>query len=344
LFSLIAALFVILLVVASIAHRIASEGSEEDAPIARPSRVASAPESSGAPKPAPAAQTSEAGRGPQALQISPQPSVVEPSDVSVRSKYAAKKKAKAKTSVAPVIVPSLVPGQLNVNSTPSGASVSVDRQTDPAWITPYTMPGLTPGQHTVVLTKPGYATETRTVEVSSNSKLFLAVALTELNASISAVSQPAGAQLFIDGKDTGRLTPVQLSWDKPGAHTFLFRKQGYLDETATANLAPGETVHLSPTLKPLGNADEVKLGGKLKRLFGGSEVAGMGSMAIKTQPKGAQIAVNNRVLDKNSPVDFYLIPGTYVIDITLSGYAPVERVVTVEKGVKLAVDEVLQHD
>jgi hypothetical protein len=150
--------------------------------------------------------------------------------------------------------------------------------------------------------------------------------------------------LFIDGKDTGRLTPAQLSWDKPGSHTFLFRKQGYLDETATANLEPGQTVHLSPTLKPLGNADEVKLGGKLKRLFASSEIAGMGSVAIKTQPKGAQIAVNNRVLDKNSPVDFYLTPGTYVIDITLSGYVPVERVITVEKGAKLPLEEVLQRD
>jgi serine/threonine-protein kinase len=343
-YSLVGALFIMLLVVATIAHRIASEGSEEDAPIVRPSQVAPAPQSSASIRPAPSAQASDAGPARQALQISPQASVVEPSDVSVRSKYAAKKKVKAKISAAPMIVPALVPGQLNVNSTPSGASISVDRQTDPAWVTPYTMPGLTPGQHTVVLTKPGYAAETRTIEVTSNGKLFLAVSLNELTASISAGSQPAGAELFIDGKDTGRLTPAQLSWDKPGSHTFLFRKQGYLDETATANLEPGQTVHLSPTLKPLGNADEVKLGGKLKRLFASSEIAGMGSVAIKTQPKGAQIAVNNRVLDKNSPVDFYLTPGTYVIDITLSGYVPVERVITVEKGAKLPLEEVLQRD
>ncbi len=67
----------------------------------------------------------------------------------------------------------------------------------------------------------------------------------------------------------------------------------------------------------------------------------MGVVSIKTQPKGAQIMVNNRVLDKTSPFDFYLNPGTYVIDVTMSGYRSVHRVINVEEGEKVAIEETL---
>jgi len=37
-----------------------------------------------------------------------------------------------------------------------------------------------------------------------------------------------------------------------------------------------------------------------------------------------------------------LDPGNYVIDLLLTGYAPVRKVITVDKGGKVVVDEVLQ--
>ncbi len=69
----------------------------------------------------------------------------------------------------------------------------------------------------------------------------------------------------------------------------------------------------------------------------------MGAINIKTQPKGAQVAINNRIMDKLSPVDLFLNPGTYVIDVTLSGYKPIHRVVDVQKGGKIAVEENLER-
>ena len=68
----------------------------------------------------------------------------------------------------------------------------------------------------------------------------------------------------------------------------------------------------------------------------------MGKVSIKTTPKGAQIAVNRRLLDKGSPVDFVLSPGNYIVDITLTGYKPVQKVITIEQGGSLGIDETLQ--
>jgi hypothetical protein len=48
------------------------------------------------------------------------------------------------------------------------------------------------------------------------------------------------------------------------------------------------------------------------------------------------------MVEKNSPVDFLLNPGNYVVDITLTGYKPVQRIVTVDKSGSVSIDETLE--
>jgi hypothetical protein len=336
-YSIAGALAVILLVVGLIAYRIHSENSADEGSAEQ--QPAATEPSGGNAKPA-----WNAAQPPAAAPAQAQPEHVaaapERAAVSVTPKYN-KKKTKAPTAAAPVAIP----GQLTINSTPEGAAVHVDGRTDPSWVTPFNLPGLTPGQHTVMVARAGYTPETRTIDVASGSKSFLVVQLAQLTATASVSSEPAGAQIFIDGKDTGKVTPAQISVDKPGSHTFLVRKQGYLEETSSANLQAGQAFHFAPSLKALGSTDDIKIGGgKLKRLFGGGETSGMGAVSVKTQPKGAQVAVNNRIVDKFSPVDFSLNPGTYVIDITMSGYKRVHRVVEVQKGGKVAIEETLERE
>jgi serine/threonine-protein kinase len=336
LYSVAGALAIMVLVVGMIAYRIhsenaADEGSAEPQAAAAPAEGSTKPAwntaQPPAPTPAPAARAERVVAAP------------EPPVVSVAPKYNRKK-----TKAAPVAV-AVIPGQLTINSTPEGAEVRLDGRSDPSWVTPFNLAGLAPGQHNVTVARAGYASESRSIDVTSGSKSFLVVQLAPLTATVAVSSEPAGAQIFIDGKDTGRITPAQIGVDKPGAHTFLVRKQGYLEETSTATLQAGQIFRFAPALKALGMTDEIKIGGgKFKKLFGGGDTAGMGTVSIKTQPKGAQVAVNNRVVDKFSPVDFYLNPGTYVIDITLSGYKPIHRVVEVQKGSKVAMDENLGQE
>jgi hypothetical protein len=335
-YSIAAALGVILLIVGGIAWRIHSENSVDEGSTEQPAATAA---SNAATKPGwNTAQPPAAAPSPSAVpeQIA---AGREPAVVSVTPKYN-RKKAKA----VPVAAIAAIPGQLTINSTPEGAEVHIDGRSDPGWVTPFNLPGLAPGQHSVTITRAGYSTESRTIDVASGSKSFLVVQLAQVTAMVAASSEPAGAQLFIDGKDTGRVTPAQISVDKPGPHTLLVRKQGYLEETATANLQAGQIFHFAPSLKALGSTDDIKIGGKFKKLFGGGDTAGMGSINVKTQPKGAQVAINNRIMDKFSPLELYLSPGTYVVDVTLSGYKKVHRVIEVQKGGKIAMDEVLQRE
>jgi len=350
-YSIAGAIGIIALVGVIIFFHVHSENSEDDAGPAPAAAVAPATQAAApAPQAAQASAPQPDGTAPASDQaqaqtaaapVTQEPLTQEP-PVSVQPKYTGRKKGKA--APPPVVAAVVIPGQLTLNSTPAGAQVQVDGQSNPAWVTPYNMAGIAPGSHVVVLSKPGYSTETRTIEVASGSKSFVAVQLASLAASIAITSDPAGASILIDGKDTGKVTPAQIAADKPGSHSFTLRKQGYLDDTSTANLQAGQTFRYAPTLRALGSADDVKIGGKFKKMFGGADTAGMGGVSIKTQPRGAQIAINNRILDKTSPVEFYLDPGTFVIDITLSGFQSVHKVITVEKGGKVAIDENLNRE
>ena len=249
-------------------------------------------------------------------------------------------KGSKKKSAAPLAV--IVPGQMAIDSTPQGAQVQLDGKTDPSWVTPFALSGIQPGQHTVTVSKPGYSTDTRTVDVASGSKSFVTSHLSQLMATLAVTSTPGGANVYIDGRDTGKLTPAQVSVDK-GQHVVLVRKAGYIDETTSAQFVLSQTVSFSPALRALGNVDDIKTVGKMNKFFGGKAAQAMGTVSIRTQPKGAQVAVNRHMLDKASPVDFTLDPGNYEVDITLTGYAPIRKVITVDKGGKAVIDEVLQR-
>src|SRR5438105_7184463 len=245
------------------------------------------------------------------------------------------KKAKSH-SAAPVVAQA----QLSVSSTPAGAQITFDGS--PLCESPCTLTGIAPGQHIVSASKPGYSSEARTLVTSAGSNLSLAIQLNPVQAKLSVASTPAGAVILVDGRDTGKLTPSQIVRETAGAHTVALRRYGYLEEVSSVNTEAGQTATLNLNLKQLGSTDDIRsAGGKFKKVFSGGDAASMGTVSIKTQPKGAQIMVNNRVLDKTSPFDFYLNPGTYVVDITMSGYRSVHRVINVEQREKVAMEVTL---
>jgi serine/threonine protein kinase len=243
---------------------------------------------------------------------------------------------------APAPAPVVISGQELIDSSPQGAQFQVDGNSDPSWITPFNLMGLSPGKHIIYVSKSGYSSEMRSVEVAAGSKSSLLLHLSPVNALVVVNSAPPGADVIIDGRPTGRVTPVQFAVEK-GNHTILLRKQGYLDETVTADLGPAQNFQYSPVLRALGNTADMRTVGKLNKLFGhgGESTAGMGSISVHTLPKGAQVAINQQVLDKASPVDVMLAPGNYIVDVTMTGFKPVHKVVSVDKGGKAAIDEIL---
>src|SRR5271165_2638084 len=263
-FSILGAVVLILIVAVAVYFHVRSEDDESTA-APRPMKETSqpqpaAPAVSEAPVAAPAAE--------------PEP------EVTVRQidkRAASKKRAPAPAPVA------IIPGQAQVDSNPQGAQIQIDGKSDPSWVTPFNLTGLAPGQHTISVSKSGYTSDTRSIDVPAGGKSFVSLHLAPINALVVVNSNPAGAEVILDGKNTGRTTPAQFAVEK-GSHTVVLRKQGYLDETTTADLAPGQNLQFGPALRPLGNVDDIKTVGKFKKLFGGGgdTVAGMGTVGIRT--------------------------------------------------------------
>jgi serine/threonine-protein kinase len=336
-YSISAAAVVILIALVWITFRIHSDNSDEDSTPAPSTTNGTQPQAAPAQAPTHSPQSSETPASAPAPEVKPEPVVKEQAAARNRSK------GKNKAPVSEPLTPVVIPGQLTINSTPEGAQVQLDGRSDPTWVTPYNITGLAPGAHSVSVTKAGFASDTRSVEIASGSKSFLTVALSSLNGTLSVASEPTGASVIVDGKDT-KLTPAQVTLEK-GSHMILVRKTGYLDETTSINLQAGQSFHYAPTLRQLGTTDEIKTSSKLKKLFGGKDAsAGMGAVSIRTTPKGAQIAVNRRMLDKASPVEFYVNPGNYVVDITMPGYKSIQRIINVDKDGRVALDETLERE
>ncbi|PYV76025.1 MAG: hypothetical protein DMG97_05225 [Acidobacteria bacterium] len=304
--------------------------SRSSTPLATQSQAPALPaQRKSAPPQAPAAQP-EASPEQVAQQETPAPEATAP----VATPPSRGRKSRARSA------PAVVPAQLSVSSNPPGAQISFDGSA--LCDSPCTLTGIAAGQHVVSASKTGYGAATRTINLTSGANSSISIELSQQIAKVSVASTPAGAAILMDGKDTGKLTPSQLTLDKPGTHTIIVRRYGYLDESSFINVEAGQSSNLNLALKPLGSTDEIRAaGGKFKKVFGHGEDSNMGIVSVKTQPKGAQIMVNNRALDKTAPFDFYLNPGTYVLDINMSGYRGVHRVISVESKERVAIEETL---
>ena len=329
LYSILGAVSVILVVAVAIFFHVrsADDGSTATAQLTQPSKSAPVAET----HPAPALEKST-------------PSLATGAEPQLGLTVRQVEKRAIKSNRRQPVLPAVVPSYALIDSTPQGVLFQVDGKSDPSWVTPFTVAGLSPGKHIISASRTGYSSEIRSLDVAAGSNVSLVFHLSPINAAIIVNSTPPGAIISLDGKPTGRVTPAQFTVEK-GSHTLLLRKQGYLDETASADLAPAQNFQYSPTLKALGNTEDMRTVGKFNKLFGhgGESTAGMGAISIHTQPKGAQVSINQRVLDKASPVDVMVGPGNYVVDVTMTGFKPLHKVVAVDKGSKAAIDEILER-
>jgi hypothetical protein len=153
-----------------------------------------------------------------------------------------------------------------VRSTPADATVKIDGRARGA--TPITVRDLALGAHTIEVSHAGFATRTEhvTLTAAAASKT-LALDLQPQPAapaqaqppapagrsgagvgSISLESRPAGARIFLDGKDAGK-TPATLPDVKAGAHRLRFELTGYKALDTTVTVRAGQQERVTVTLE-----------------------------------------------------------------------------------------------
>jgi hypothetical protein len=140
-------------------------------------------------------------------------------------------------------------GSIAITSIPFGAEVYIDSQL--TGIAPAVFPEIVPGNHQVRLSVKGYDDWSHIVSVGSgrmsaiNAEL---IAATETTGSLAVITDPHGAEIFIDGDFKG-VSPVTLSGLSPGTHHVLVTLKEYTNTTTNISISAGQTQKYSVELK-----------------------------------------------------------------------------------------------
>jgi len=234
-------------------------------------------------------------------------------------------------------------GQLEVSAFPLGAMVQI-QGIQGAWKSPQVIGPLAAGTYQVTISSPGYTSETRTIQITAGGRAPLSVSLTANKGFIKVTGSPAGATILLDGRDTGKVTPAEVPVD-PGSHSVTVRKQGYLDASTDLKLTAGQGTTYSPRLMVAGRTDNIRImGGGMGKMFGsGGSSSGMARIEIKSEPKGAQVVVNGTPLQKTTPVEIQVDPGSYDITLQKEGYKSLHESAIVGMDDHIKIDRPLTH-
>ena len=291
------------------------------------------------PSPVPAATpTPVAAATPPTMEIAPNTTVkLAASDKPVEEKSPFKPRKPAITP-SPVALQS----ELDITSKPDAARVDVDGQSDPAWVTPFKAQHLAAGIHNVVFSKDGYISQTRAVEVVAGKNAAVAAELTP-SSKVVVGSNPQGASIWVDGKDSGMVTPSQIALEK-GVHQVTVRQPGYREAFWEGNLTQGQTVNFSPVLLSLNQQSEKGSSPNFLNRFMGADTIpdGKGLVHIRTVPEGATIIIDGHVAPKKTNARWPADAGVYSIDLQMAGYKPVHRNIQVQRGKIKNIDEILE--
>ena len=160
----------------------------------------------------------------------------------------------------------------------------------------------------LLVQKPGY--QPRTVEVKFNGRTPLVKneSLVIDSGVIEVTSEPAGAEVTVNGHPRGR-TPTKVEGVPKGRATVSLKKNGFAEESRELAIVAGESQTLF-----------VKLTGL------------PGTMSLSSVPDGARFYVNDRPEGKGPISLTGLAPGSYTIRVEKEGFATATKTVALENG------------
>lgn len=207
---------------------------------------------------------------------------------------------------------------------------------------------------------PGATTEAKHSPPGASTK---GSAAGRLSATLNISSMPPGAQIEIDGADSGKVTPAAIKVTK-GEHRIVLRFPGFKPSSTVAKVDDGQSFNYAPGLTPIGVPDSVPgvpgipdmaalqkqiqeqtRQAQAYRQSGNERVwPGLGVLDIRTDPPGAMVAINGRNRNKVTPLHSPFPAGDWQLTLTLEGYKPVTRTVHIEDRKVTNINEKLQPE
>ena len=196
-----------------------------------------------------------------------------------------------------------------VSANVNGARISVDGRSDPSWLTPHTIPDLPAGAHNVMISMDGYENFQQSVTIEGGQTSNVAGNLSSPRAEVDIITAPPGVEVLIDGKSYGP-SPVRATL-APGNHTYTVKPPGAAPYENTVTLKSGEII--TKNANPWRGCDHRDCGSP-------------------DHSPGATVLADGSPVGGQTPTSFRLSVGSHTLVISLSGYRPIQRQVTVSEN------------
>jgi sugar lactone lactonase YvrE/PKD repeat protein len=136
--------------------------------------------------------------------------------------------------------------------------------------------------------------------------------------SISIQSNPSGAEIYLDGTDTGFITPKIITSVSIGSHVIKCSLIGYTDNSQTTTVSAGQTASVNIDL---------------------SAPSSTGSISIQSNPTGAKIYLDDADTGFVTPNTILNVPaGSHNIRCSLGGYTDNSQTTMVSAGQTASVN------
>jgi hypothetical protein len=233
-------------------------------------------------------------------------------------------------------------GQLLVAADVAGAKISVDGNSEPNWLTPYTISDVSVGSHQVVVSKEGYDDYQQSVTIEAGKPFTVNASLPAraepppqtpaMEAAVAKVKPPkkeiaptgavtrigqllvtanvSGARISVDGSsEPNWITPYSSTIDLPaGTHQVVVSKEGYEDSQRSVTIEAGRTSTVNLPLS-----------------------VGSGEVEVVTKPPGLEVFIDGNSIGL-SPAHSAVVAGSHSIRVTRPGWTPYEGTVKVKSG------------
>jgi serine/threonine protein kinase len=188
--------------------------------------------------------------------------------------------------------------------------------------TPCSFNDLAPQQYSLDVRKDGYQPMSTALQVKASSVVDQKFSLESLSKGLFIGSEPAGADVFINGAKQSGQTPVTLPL-APGQYNLVLRLQGYGAYSGSVQVKDNIQTQLDVPLKEKSN----------------NHVAWA---QVESDPKGAEIFIDGVSSGQLTPARVQIPSGSHTIILKLNGYQQVRRLVQTSEGGTVPLSESLK--
>ena len=215
------------------------------------------------------------------------------------------------------------PGVLEIQTTPADVELLLNGKLV-AHRTPFTLEDLSPDTYVLTARGEGFEEAVRAVRLQAGERRLVTIDLDRKpgTASVIVRTNPDGLQVWINGRDTGLLTPATVTGLYPGEQVVLLKRED------------SSIVHRFRMLLTDGSAEVVEV--DTRRL--------PALLDVTSEPPGAQILVRGKKKGTTPTTIAGLRPGSVKIRLSKEGCDPFEQEVALARATLTPVKVILTCD